>query len=101
MQEVGGSIPPSSTNPRTDSQLSPSSRGLGHRPFTAVTGVRIPLGTPLNSVAYSESGGQAVRIYTESSVRFVARNLVLRSQAGFHDHQDHPQLATGRPLDRH
>ena len=24
--------------------LSPSSRGLGHRPFTAVTGVRIPLG---------------------------------------------------------
>ncbi len=29
---------------------SPSSRGLGHRPFTAVTGVRIPLGTPLQSV---------------------------------------------------
>jgi hypothetical protein len=27
---------------------SPSSRGLGHRPFTAVTGVRIPLGTPHN-----------------------------------------------------
>ena len=26
---------------------SPSSRGLGHRPFTAVTGVRIPLGTPI------------------------------------------------------
>ena len=24
-----------------------SSRGLGHRPFTAVTGVRIPYGTPL------------------------------------------------------
>ena len=24
----------------------PSSRGLGHRPFTAVTGVRIPVGTP-------------------------------------------------------
>ena len=28
--------------------LSPSSRGLGHRPFTAITGVRIPVGTPLN-----------------------------------------------------
>src|ERR1041385_3989106 len=28
------------------STSSPSSRGLGHRPFTAVTGVRIPLGTP-------------------------------------------------------
>src|SRR6185437_5937411 len=26
--------------------LSPSSRGLGHRPFTAVTRVRIPSGTP-------------------------------------------------------
>ena len=44
MQEVGGSIPPSSTIFRS---ASPSSRGLGHRPFTAVTGVRIPLGTPL------------------------------------------------------
>ena len=31
---------------------SPSSRGLGHRPFTAVTGVRIPLGTPIFSVRY-------------------------------------------------
>ena len=28
-------------------QMSPSSRGLGHRPFTAITGVRIPVGTPL------------------------------------------------------
>ena len=27
---------------------SPSSRGLGHRPFTAVTRVRISLGTPFN-----------------------------------------------------
>ena len=27
--------------------MSPSSRGLGHRPFTAVTGVRIPVGTPI------------------------------------------------------
>ncbi len=48
MQEVGGSIPPSSTKFHPDTVLrSPSSRGLGHRPFTAVTGVRIPLGTPL------------------------------------------------------
>ena len=49
-QEVGGSIPPSSTSrffcKETDSLGSPSSRGLGHCPFTAVTGVRIPLGTP-------------------------------------------------------
>lgn len=27
----------------------PSSRGLGHRPFTAVTRVRISLGSPLKS----------------------------------------------------
>ena len=44
MQEVGGSIPPGSTKV---SRASPSSRGPGHRPFTAVTGVRIPLGTPI------------------------------------------------------
>ena len=37
------------------SPVSPSSRGLGHRPFTAVTGVRIPLGTPINSIAYGEA----------------------------------------------
>ena len=28
---------------------SPSSRGLGHNPFTVATGVRIPVGTPLES----------------------------------------------------
>ncbi len=27
-------------------KMSRSSRGLGHRPFTAVTGVRLPYGTP-------------------------------------------------------
>src|SRR5947207_10966610 len=31
---------------------SPSSRGLGHRPFTAATPVRIRLGTPEKSVTY-------------------------------------------------
>ena len=40
MQEVVGSIPTSSTI------KSLSSRGLGHCPFTAATGVRIPVGTP-------------------------------------------------------
>ena len=33
-----------------------SSRGLGHRPFTAVTGVRLPYGTP-----YSDADGQYLR----------------------------------------
>ena len=27
-----------------------SSRGLGHRPFTAVTGVRTPYGTPFKAL---------------------------------------------------
>ncbi len=30
--------------------MSPSSRGLGHCPFTAATGVRIPLGTPFKPI---------------------------------------------------
>ena len=32
-----------------------SSRGLGHRPFTAVTGVRIPVGTPEKTTACSNA----------------------------------------------
>ena len=37
----------------------PSSRGLGHRPFTAVTGVRIPLGVPLLRAEQLEPKGSA------------------------------------------
>ena len=54
MQEVGGSIPPSSTkflDGIEECPASPSSRGLGLRPFTAATGVRIPLGTPVQVLA--------------------------------------------------
>ena len=44
--------------------MSPSSRGLGHRPFTAVTGVRIPLGMPIRhhviSVALKPSSFQHI-----------------------------------------
>ena len=36
--------------------MSPSSRGLGHRPFTAVTGVRIPLGMPTARILKHASG---------------------------------------------
>ena len=62
MQEVAGSIPAGSTTSRLGSSglirstagqtarevstTSPSSRGLGHYPFTVATGVRIPVGTP-------------------------------------------------------
>lgn len=57
MQEVSGSIPLGSTTfdirPSKVLQLevfraSPSSRGLGHHPFTVATGVRIPVGTPVS-----------------------------------------------------
>ena len=34
--------------------LSPSSRGLGLRPFTAATGVRLPLGTPSKRFFHSK-----------------------------------------------
>ena len=33
--------------------LSPSSRGLGLRPFTAATGVRLPLGTPSEKIFHT------------------------------------------------
>jgi len=57
MQEVSGSIPLTSTNELLRNTVSSqhespqyassrSSRGLGHNPFTVVTGVRIPYGTP-------------------------------------------------------
>ena len=46
MQEVGGSIPPSSTKSTAERPGPHRLVGLGHRPFTATTGVRIPLGTP-------------------------------------------------------
>ncbi len=47
MQEVRGSIPRTSTSKSRDCcSGSPSSRGLGHYPFTVGTGVRIPVGTP-------------------------------------------------------
>ena len=51
MQEVIGSIPFTSTKFVSGSSVSskvltPSSRGLGHHPFTVSTGVRIPVGSP-------------------------------------------------------
>ena len=44
--EVSGSIPLGSTKFRLAVFVSRSSSGLGHRPFTAVTGVRVPYGMP-------------------------------------------------------
>ena len=69
MQEVGGSIPPGSTKVSTQAgrdqiretltffTASPSSRGLGHHPFTVDTGVRIPVGTPFDATTKVRFGG--------------------------------------------
>ena len=64
MQEVDGSIPSGSTRFQGFIRFSkkfhlflyasPSSRGLGHCPFTAATGVRIPLGTPQGSTIHAD-----------------------------------------------
>ena len=67
MQEVSGSIPLSSTTILTRHASSPSSRGLGHRPFTAVTRVRISLGTPIN---------QAVKARQDSSAAAIPKNRI-------------------------
>ena len=37
--------------------MSPSSRGLGHLPFTEATGVRIPVGTPQKKKPLSFDSG--------------------------------------------
>ena len=42
--------------------LSPSSRGLGHHPFTVSTGVRIPLGTPVFLVLVVNRCGAVVQL---------------------------------------
>jgi hypothetical protein len=42
----------------------PSSRGLGHRPFTAGTGIRIPLGLPYKNTL---SLGVALRVVSDKN----------------------------------
>ena len=58
--------------------------GLGHRPFTAVTGVRIPLGTPNQKTRLGGSSGfNAVSEMT--SVRGEGRGPAEQSPRGRHD----------------
>ena len=54
------------------SSVSRSSSGLGHRPFTAVTGVRVPYGMPLSCAIYQ----------TQLKI-FFAPWRCLRHRAGF------------------
>src|SRR5580698_7432041 len=52
---------------------SPSSRGLGHHPFTVRTGVRIPVGTPLPAAARSTEAALVCRI-AASAVQYLDAN---------------------------
>ena len=84
MQEVGGSIPPGSTNvvrvcctmswlavtTCPGSTASPSSRGLGHHPFTVDTGVRIPVGTPSCTTKGPPSAGFSSFTIADVSARW-------------------------------
>ena len=66
----------------TMNSVSRSSRGLGHRPFTAVTGVRLPYGTPFLYVArFLASAGiaQLVERYL-AKVQVAGSNPVSRSK---------------------
>src|ERR1700733_3173839 len=62
---------------------SPSSRGLGHIPFTDATGVRIPLGTPLNQGFTSTRPGSY-------EIHMKTRARILRC---FHTHKE-PIMST-------
>jgi hypothetical protein len=54
-----------------DSGLSRSSRGPGHRPFTAVTRVRISYGTPIKSERY-----RSLRSFCPISVQYPLMDIV-------------------------
>ena len=57
---------PSHFNPRSTLHASRSSSGLGHRPFTAATRVRLPYGTPLTqSTSY---GGDCFKQFWSGNV---------------------------------
>ena len=66
--------------------MHPSSRGLGHRPFTARTGIRIPLGVPdlIAPVAQRQSnrlvsGRSSVQSRPGAPIELVELNIVIRS----------------------
>ena len=50
------------------SSTSPSSRGLGHIPFTDATGVRIPVGTPLYPTRSAQASGCFFVAYVHAGV---------------------------------
>merc|ERR1712093_932293 len=65
--------------PRRGNETSHSSSGLGHRPFTAVTRVRTPYGTPLKSLRYRSCGNSSVVEHRLAKARVESSNLFSRS----------------------
>ena len=49
--------------------MSPSSRGLGHHPFTVSTGVRIPLGTPSSNKKTRYAGFFVSKLVVQRCIR--------------------------------
>ena len=71
--------PPRPNRPGT---TSPSSRGLGHHPFTVDTGVRIPVGTPLqNARASGRSSFPAHGDENRAGVRLQPRSAPMARRA--------------------
>ena len=68
-----------SSNLFSRSITSHSSSGLGHRPFTAVTRVRTPYGTPLKSLRYRSCGNSSVVEHRLAKARVESSNLFSRS----------------------
>ena len=65
-----------------------SSRGLGHRPFTAATRVRIPLGTPLDRQSHRSELPSSARLATPLGSPDVVGRLVVV------DHHERPDETT-------
>ena len=55
----------------------PSSRGLGHIPFTDAAGVQIPLGVPFNEELFEESSFfvPKMKINKLNDINFSGKNL--------------------------
>ena len=80
--------------------LSPSSRGLGHHPFTVDTGVRIPVGTPsLLAVGAERGKRQSVSVQSCGAVVQLVRMLACHAGGrGFESRplRQHAQIWPGR-----
>gem|GEM_PF-6555314 len=58
----------------------PSSRGLGHLPFTEATGIRIPLGVPFKLQSQSQISGSGAFEFSGESNKMIQRMPKLRQK---------------------